>query len=46
MDKRCLIIFNGDANTYEYDGVGNRTKAHVNGNDFTFTYNEANQNCK
>lgn len=33
-------------NTYEYDAVGNRTKSNVNGNEFTFTYNDANQITK
>ncbi|RPJ94054.1 hypothetical protein CW357_17395 [Rummeliibacillus sp. TYF005] len=34
---------NGDVNSYQYDEVGNRKVAHVNGIDFTFSYNDANQ---
>ncbi|WP_161809776.1 RHS repeat domain-containing protein, partial [Peribacillus muralis] len=36
---------NGDVNTYEYDAVGNRTKAYL-GKEYTFSYNEANQIIK
>ncbi|MGE7625452.1 RHS repeat domain-containing protein [Viridibacillus sp. NPDC096237] len=34
---------NGESNSYEYDAVGNRKVAHVNGENITFDYNEANQ---
>ncbi|MBK3496834.1 RHS repeat-associated core domain-containing protein [Viridibacillus sp. YIM B01967] len=33
----------GESNTYEYDPVGNRTAATVNGKKATYTYNDANQ---
>ncbi|MFB9220413.1 hypothetical protein [Kurthia sibirica] len=37
------ILPDGTMNTYEYDGVGNRTASEVNGEKATFTYNDANQ---